>query len=175
MRPPVARGQDQPARCRGEAGRHLRHCKSPARQRLSGQLGRPPGNKSADNTGAQPSWRFKWSPGRACEANSCNADCSKREGATNKPANHLVPANAPATGHAPCSAGSCRAVGCSHRRGRHVTMRLPPLDGGHGRLRLAHGLCGGAGPRGGLLARRAPLIEQAWVRVAREALARRLV
>ena len=24
-----------------------------------GQLGRPPGNKSADNTGAQPSWRFK--------------------------------------------------------------------------------------------------------------------
>ena len=32
MRPPVARVQDQPARCRREAGCHPRHCKAPARQ-----------------------------------------------------------------------------------------------------------------------------------------------
>ena len=70
MRPPVARGQDQPARCRGEAGCHphiakLRPGSLPEKGRgkschgCMGQLGRPPGNKSADNTGAQPSWRFK--------------------------------------------------------------------------------------------------------------------
>ena len=61
----------------------------------------------------------QWSPGRACEANSCNADCSKREGATKKPANHLVPADAPTTGHAP------------HGTGEAGNAQRPPTRQGH--------------------------------------------
>ena len=65
------------------------------------------------------------SPGRACEANSCNADCSKREGATKKPANHLVPADAPATGHAPHGTGEAPAK--SRKVGFFQELGPPPL------------------------------------------------
>ena len=97
-----------------------------------GQLGRPPGNKSADNTGAQPSWRFKC-PGAGQGPDEggglitpppANLDCKHDQPASVRPHKLWVPA-------------LCDGA----RRGQHQRLDPRAERAGPGLTRARQGLC----------------------------------